>query len=125
MQTRSPYDCVVAGNRRSELIAPVLSYVTNHLAASAPKQWARGYVVYVVDAVAEWPHYARTFSPDPIEPGSTVVDAKDRPTLGIDVRDDTGLLYVSGPNMETTFYCLKVDPTTSAVGVDMFVQIAP
>ncbi len=104
------------------LVAPVVSFVARELATKAPRTWANGYLVFIVDATAEWPQYAKPFTPEPVEPRPVVTDARDRPTLAIDARSNTGMLMVTGQALDTTFYCLRFDASRSIVTIDMFLK---
>ena len=115
--------CTVRGNPEPILIAPVVAHVTHSLASAAPHHWTNGHVVFVIDATAEWPQYTLPEVPVSTNHQSLITRARDRPTLAIDARSQTGILYVSGPGIETTFYCLEFDSARQLVTVDKYLQL--
>ncbi len=114
--------CIVVGESRPILVAPIVDAVVRSLAGVTPDPWRHGYAVFVVDATKEWPDEALSHPTYPLDVHPTIERIIGRPTIGIDPRTNTGMLYVATPGKGSTKYCIRVSDDGARVTVDAFLQ---
>lgn len=119
-------ECIVKGQPRPEFVRPVVEFVASSLTDELPSNWDAGYDVFVVDAAEEWPEYALGNGAKPPFPEShRTVRVRGRPSVGIDVRSQTGMLSVTGPDLASRFYCIHlVHDGKTRIGLDLFMRFS-